>query len=380
MDSQYQPLSASIHLDFSPPPRSLDALYNPKGHSPRLSRTLFHETVHFWQYLNSGYLMRLVEEDWSRLIKFEKSGDRRSDSPRRRHYTGQHPKHAMSPRDLVEVFVRFWDVQVVGPLDLLAYEIEEGRASAPIVDRYRVLERDGLLRRRPEGGYRWESFELAMEGPGGGWAEPYAILRKKSPPRAAGIFFPVAAALALKTDDPVSTYMFLMSGVADFEHALQAATTPHQLWKWGHDFLFDLVTKLPAEQQLGSGIKVAGEGPLGQTPFWKWLISYTLRAAAELAARDAPELPLLEAVPKGITELAFLLATPGDPDSRGLLIPLLLPPRVTYADGNSWNPAKDSAQSIGASEAELITLDQVSALSAQIADRWTTFRSSPRQA
>ena len=191
------------------------------------------------------------------------------------------------------------------------------------------------------------------------------------------MFFPVATALSLKTDDPVSTYMFLMSGVADFEHALGAAELPHQLWRWGHDFLFDLLTKLPPEQQLGNGIKVAGDGPLGETPLWKWLISYTLKAAAEIATRDAPGLSWLDAVPKGIVELGFLLACPGGSDSRSLLVPLLLPPRVTYADGSSWCPAKDAARSIGTPEAQLATLDQVAALSADIATRWASFRCAP---
>lgn len=374
MESHYQPLSASIHLDFPPPPRSLEALYNPKLSHPRRSRILFHETVHFWQYLNSGYLMRIVEEDWGRLAHFEKTGERR-DAPRRQHYRTKHQKHSIAPRQLVEVFARFWDVQVVGPPALLAAEIEEGLAKAPIIERYRALERGGLLTpHSDQGGYRWESFELAMEGPGGGWAQPYATLRNQCPTRAASIFFPVAAALSLKTDDPVSTYMFLMSGVRAFEHALKAAESPHQLWRWGHDFLFDLLTELPTEQLLGTGIKVAGEGPLGQTALWKWLISYTLRAAAEIAARDAPDLSMLEAVPKGINELSFLLACPGDSNSRSLLVPLLLPSRVTYSDGSSWSPAKDAARSLGTPEAQLATFDQVGVLSGEIAARWSLFQ------
>ena len=173
MDSQYLPLSASIHLDFPPPPRSLEALYNPKRCQPRRSRILFHETVHFWQYLNSGYLMRLVDEDWSRLTHFESTGERRRDAPRRRHYRLPHPNHGMAPRDLVELFVRFWDVQVVGPPDLLAMEIEEGRAKAQIVERYRAFERDGLFARHPEhGGYSWESFELARRAPAAAGRSP----------------------------------------------------------------------------------------------------------------------------------------------------------------------------------------------------------------
>jgi len=371
--SRYSSVNGSIHLDFAFQDRSLEAFYNPKTFHPRQSRVLFHETVHFWQYLNSGYLMQLVEEDWSRLIHFEDTGDYRRTASRRNHYVTPDEDHGMSPRDLVEVFARFWDVQVIGPPDLIAMEIEAGRSGVDIAARYHEMERRGSLRHPGHGGYSWESFELAMEGPGGGWARPYAVLRETCPVRAASVFFPIAASLALKTADPIRTFVFLMSGAADLENLLVPLETPHQMWRWCHDFLIGLLVKRDDDLLLGNGIKVAGEGPLGETPFWKWMIGYVLKSAAELAARDNPGLNWEEAVPQGIEELSFLLACPGDPCNRSLLVPLLLPPLVTFADGSMWCPAADAARSIQTPKDGLATIKQVSDLAAQIGERWETF-------
>ncbi|MDJ0969157.1 MAG: hypothetical protein QNJ06_04595 [Kiloniellales bacterium] len=376
MASRYLPVNASVYLDFAPSAYSLEAFFNPKTFHPRQSRVLFHETVHFWQYLNSGYLMRLVEEDWSRLTHFENTGEFLSAAPCRRHYMTPDETHGMSPRDLVEVFARFWDVQVIGPPELIAMDIEEGKTGEGIAERYREMERRGSLRHPAHGGYSWESFELAMEGPGGGWARPYAMLRQSLPMRAASVFFPIAASLALKTSDPIRAYVFLMSGTGDLENVLAPVDTPHKMWRWCDDFLSDVLGHLEDEILLGNGIKVAGEGPLGKTPYWAWMIGYVLTAAAELAVRDGRELTWEEAVPAGIGELSFLLACPGDPQTRSLLVPLLLPPLVTFADGSAWSPAAHAARAIEMPEEQLTYVAEASAMAAQIGERWETFLNS----
>jgi hypothetical protein len=377
MHSQFLPVAASIHVDVVPPLRSLQAFYDPQAQLADGSRVLFHEVFHFWQYLNSGYLMRLVEEDRQRLARFETTGEPQAEAPRRRDYVTPDRQHGISPRDLVEVAARFWDVQVVNPVRLLALEVEAGEASAPILERHEALRHAGLLEPRPDGsGYRWEAFELAMEGPGGGWAEPYLALRRRCSVRAASIFFPMAASVSLQTRDPVATYMFLMSGASDFETVFAAAQSPQQLWRWAHDVLLDLAHQLGPECLLGSGIKVAGEGPLAEEPLWKWLVGYALRAAAEIAGHHTPGLAWEEAVPRGIGELSFLLGCAGTSASRSFLVPLLLPPRVTYTDGSSWCPAKDAAQSMGVPPQELAVFDQVEQVSADLAARWARFRSA----
>jgi hypothetical protein len=79
------------------------------------------------------------------------------------------------------------------------------------------------------------------------------------------------------------------------------------------------------------------------------------------------------AVSKGIGPLVFALATPGDLNSRGWLVSVLLPPLVQFDDGSRWNPARDAAAAIGAANHELDTLDAVAALGTDIEDRWQRY-------
>src|SRR5262249_37406102 len=123
MENEFWPLGGTIMASFPPPPRSLQVWRQPSAHHPERSRVLFHETVHFWQYLASGYLAGIVEEDWGRLVAFERDQAKMPAGPRRLHFLQPHPEHGFAPVDLVEAFARFWDVHVIGPADLLEMEI-----------------------------------------------------------------------------------------------------------------------------------------------------------------------------------------------------------------------------------------------------------------
>lgn len=375
MASEFWALGAIIKVDFPAPPRSLDVWYGPGGYYPERSRQLFHETVHFWQYLASGYLARLVEEDWDRLVAFEQTGRTTREAPRRVHFIRPHPEHGFSPRDLVEASARYWDVNVIGPPDLIELELHAGRHtfSPEFVERFEALKAKGLLRHPEHGGYSSDSFDLAMEGPGGGWAKPYSVLRQRLPQKATGALFPVVANLALQTADPVGTFAFLMSGAPSLDAALPSGKDIALLWRWCYDFVQPLLDELPAEERLGNGIRVAAAGSLDRHPLWNWLIKYTLRAAAEIGAAGSASMDWETAVQRGIGSLAFALACPGDLESRGWLVPLLAPPLVQFADHVEWTPARDAAASVQATPSELTTLDQIVEITRDVNERWRNF-------
>ena len=373
--SEFWALGAIIRVGFPAVPRSLQVWYGPANYHPKASRELFHETVHFWQYLASGYLSRLAEEDWDRLLTFERTGKFTREVPRRAHYLQPHPEHGFSPRDLVEAFARYWDVHVIGPPDLIEQELSAGRHnfSPDFVERFETLKAKGLLRHPEHGGYSSDSFDLAMEGPGGGWAKPYSMLRQRLPPKATGALFPVAVNLALQTDDPVDTFAFLISGAQSIESALPSGEDIAVLWRWCYDFVSPLLGERPKDQRLGSGIRKAAAGSLDSNPIWNWLIKYMLRAAAELGAADTEGMDYHTAVERGIGTLAFALACPGDPKNRGWLVPLLAPPLVQFEDDVEWNPARDAAASVQASPADLETLDSVAEVARGLSERWQRF-------
>ena len=375
MASEFWALGAIIRVDFPAPPCSLEVWYGPARYYPERSREIFHETIHFWQYLASGYLARLVEEDWDRLIAFERTGTVRREAPRRLHFVQPHPEHGFSPRDLAEAFARYWDVHVIGPPDLIELELRAGRHvfSPAFIHQFAMLKAQGLLRHSGHGGYSAASFDLAMEGPGGGWAKPYVMLRQMLPPKATGALFPVAASLALQTTDPVSTFAFLISGAPSLEPALPSGQDIAILWRWCYDFVHPLLGELPTEELLGNGIRVAAAGSLDRHPIWHWLIKYTLRAAAEVGAANSKNMDWETAVQQGIGPLGFALACPGDLGNRGWLVPLLAPPLVQFADGVAWNPAQNAAAAVQVAPSGLTTLDRVAEVAREVSARWQRF-------
>jgi len=372
MLSEFWALGPIIKLDFPAPPRSLQVLHWPAGYHPKQSRVIFHETVHFWQYLASGYLARLVEEDWDRLVKFEDSGRVIWNTPLRSHFIEPHSVHAFSPRDLVEAFARYWDVHVVGPPQLIELELQSAghSFSCDFVERFERMKRENLASHPQHGAYSSASFDLAMEGPGGGWAKPYVMMLERLTPKAVATLFPICINLALQTANPVGTFTFLISGAPSIENALPSNNDIAILWRWGYDFMLPLLQELPRQDLLGNGIQVASEGSLTGHPVWKWLIGYTLRAAAHFGITDGDKRNWETAVQNGLGPLSFALACPGALSNRSKLVPFLSPPLVQFADGVAWSLAKDAAISVQTSSRGLTVLDEIAEVAQDIDDRW----------
>ena len=333
---------------------------------------IFHETVHFWQYLASGYLARLVEEDWDRLVAFERSGKTTHELPRRSHFLQRHPEHGFAPRDLVEAFARYWDVHVIGPPNLLEQELHAGRHvfSQDFVDRYHELNEERMLR-HPEYkhrgyGYTADSFDLAMEGPAGSSAKPYVQLRERLPPKTIGGLFPIAVHLALQTTDPVGTFASIFANPTDIDRAFPNNNDIAVLWRLFYDGMSGGLDTVPKDRVLGSGIDVARSGTLRANPVWRWLIKSTDRAASVY----------------GMKRLLYALSCPGDRDNKRWLLPRLAPLLVQFADGTEWNPAQDVLLQFAAENkwvrpegvyAEGARLARVAELAREVGDRWQSF-------
>ena len=98
----------------------LDAFYAHPNHpdwGPTLARVLYHESIHFWQFLASAYIANLVAEEWHRLEEFERTGEVEAQSEGVSDYTRGSP---FSPHELVECWARYWDVHTRSPATIIA--------------------------------------------------------------------------------------------------------------------------------------------------------------------------------------------------------------------------------------------------------------------
>jgi len=87
----------------------------------QLCRVLYHESLHFWQFLSSPYLIELVGKLWSQLLHYEKTGEL-SLLDSLWHDRDEQPSMVFSNYELVECWARFWDVHTRNPIEIIKEE------------------------------------------------------------------------------------------------------------------------------------------------------------------------------------------------------------------------------------------------------------------
>lgn len=216
--NRYVPLSMVVDVgDAWAPPHPI-ALTGPKDWRPPLSRVVFHETVHYWQYISHAHLIHLVTEDWMRLKHFDATGQSLPPGNLRRGFTQRIEGAGFSTRDLMEAHARFWDLQVLGPPLLIELELDApNRDVSQILTRaqYEHLKADGKIwhhfDEHGDGvGYSSLSFDLAMRLAAGRYALPYLRLREETNDLIAAALFPLCAHFALHSDSPPDFYLSLL--------------------------------------------------------------------------------------------------------------------------------------------------------------------------
>src|SRR5258707_10379907 len=114
MSNQLCLLSGRIILEAKRP-KGLEAEIHPFFVHPNnqvwgrtVCRHLYHETLHFWQFLGFGYLANLVARDWDRLLAFEKTGRVAPLTPEQRAFTEDRGEAGFSAIELLECCTRYW--------------------------------------------------------------------------------------------------------------------------------------------------------------------------------------------------------------------------------------------------------------------------------
>jgi hypothetical protein len=335
-------LLVDVGLDRSEPHGNV--LLHPAKHEPARSRVVLHETIHYWQQLNLGFLTRLAEEDAVRLRRYEQRGALDPPGPVRLEYVRRYPGVEFSARDLHESIARYWDVHVIGPNLLLELELEDPhrRLPAEIITRYRELKRTGRLRRAGGDAYSDLSYDLAMEAAAGRYALPYLEVRRRFAPAVAGGVFPVAGNLAMHTARPVPFFVRLAELAAPvFEAPL--GRDIEDVWRGGYEKAAGLAGQLAGD--LGERLEPFPLLVQDGTPLTEWMphdwVRHRLGVLIDgLANTDRVR---KRAAQRGIDpnhaalqELAFMLCCPGIAENRGTLAAWLAPPVVRFADGGHW--------------------------------------------
>lgn len=350
MRSHLDPLSLVVGADFASFPTSTKVLHHPAGFRPAQSRILLHETVHYWQQLGQGYLLLRVDEDWRRLCEFRDSGKVQPPGTMKAHFSRVPEDVSFSPRDLHESLARFWDMHVLGPDKVLELEIESGRRAIDpqLIDRFRAAQVAGKIRHPVHGGYSDLAYDLAMEAAAGNYGAPYLLLRHQISAVFAGTIFPLAGHMAFKSRDPVRRFRRVVDQLAGgaFPDVARDRSV-NELWE-EHYLLVCSIARGIAESEGEPPIETIdalGSGTLEGHPVYAWARRSLERLARALAWCDY-EPTFLDTMRKGLGQLPpdaagflkldFILACPGSPNARRLLIEWLAPPVVRFSDGEVW--------------------------------------------
>jgi hypothetical protein len=351
---RYVPLSMVVDVDEPWVPPHWYVLTGPKDWRPPLSRIIFHETVHYWQYIGHAHLVHLVVEDWARLQHFAATGECLPPGRLRRAFG--HPAEGVefSTQDLTEAHARFWDVQALGPPMLIEAELASPNRDISRTlthARYEQLKAEGKIWReideRGEGrGYSALSFDLAMRLAAGNYAKPYLRLRDETDDKTAISLFPLCAHFALHAESPPEFYLALVERLAPRVRAMGHQWTEfEQSWRELYPYVLREAEVLHTDRH-GREF-CTGEAAIQQSPLFAEHPGYYLAGSfLELARRHLertrpPDFVAgLAGMPVGVRAhwtLDYLLGCCGMTDSRQPdLLAFLAPPVVRFADGKRW--------------------------------------------
>lgn len=315
----------------------------------RLCQVLYHESLHFWQFLNSPYLIRVVGNLWEKLQSFEQTGEL-SREPSLWHDPKAPPSVAFSNYELVECWARFWDVHTRNPQKIIEAEAIE-------------VNEEGL---DFNGFYTDRAYDLVMTlGVNCQlYARPYRWLLEACDNNSllAHVLFPLIANAAFSTENPS---LFFHNAT---ERALQSTKIRQAVlgfrgqainltWlKCWDTVLTEAVVPLISQEEKTlipfqkAGYQAIGEGPLSSHPIFGPYVSKADGSNFKLWFRHFYEEPygntptFLEYA-QWINHVARQMpiygvyGLPGQPFYRSTLGTLVPPPRIEF-NNYSWNAPK----------------------------------------
>lgn len=345
MDNCFRLTSLCVHIAAPSAKLEANSLLYPAGHQPKISRTVFHETVHYWQYLAFGFIAKLADEELSRLRAYETGSIPPPPGPINQEYRRHYDCVGFSALDLQESLARYWDVHVLGPVLLLELDLNDPARRIPenFRSRYEELKAQDLLKIHG-GDYTDLAFDLAMEASAGNYAKPYLMLREQYPSAIAAGLFPLVGGVALMADRPAPFFVRLLRMV---ESRLRNITTGniHEIWQAWYFPIQGYARQLAEElgEEFSSAVFVYQEGDLKKHVPHDFAAFERQNAINALAESDHVKSMAAErqidAEHLALFELDRRLLLPGDPEHRAFLSYWLSPPCVRHANGERWLPS-----------------------------------------
>ncbi len=306
-----------------------------------LCRVLYHESIHFWQLLSSAYLANALQDEWLRLLEFERTGHLRPVSDLVSQMSERRSGEPFSAYELMECWARYWDVHTRSPARI----IEEDQIQVP----EEVLLR---IRRGNLDGYTSDAFDLFMQQGNDAelYAAPYRWMLEQCDRHSAfaNIAFPILVFHAFGSPDPVGL----------LRKSLERALKSDIIWAgvrgrsrnvnldWLNNWSVFIGEAIePARRDLNmpsftGGWDVITRGPLGTHPVYgpyRGRIRALFRLAS-IGQNEPPKDTSLEAVYSyAVADLRtrnpiVIFAFPGQPEYRMALGKYVPPPRVHFND------------------------------------------------
>ena len=318
-----------------------DPKFKPWGN---LARIVYHESIHFWQFLSSGYIANLVSEDWLRLLEFEKTGKILPLSENQSNYSKRQEKYPFSPNELVECWARYWDVHTRNALEIMkqeniepndseVYSIDYGGQFPGYTDKafdtVMVLGLDCQIYAAP---YRWMLNE-AMKVSG---LEPSANSKLVC------AVFPIIAHWAFTSSDPIRIFCESFHRAMDSNNVkmslMQGPPNINAFWLSNWVAIYEECVKnlLVQKSKFSTGIEKIINGPLKNHPIFpeyniktKNLIDFVRKSVIPNPKTypDKVEAYSLECASR---DTHIMFALPGMPSYRFSLGKNMPPPRIYF--------------------------------------------------
>lgn len=353
---RYIPLSMIVDTGEEWIPPHAFFLMGPKDIKPSLSRVIFHETIHYWQYIGHTYLINLIEEDWARLMYFDKTGEIKPPGDLRKRFSLYKKEIGFSTNDLLEALARFWDVQALGPPLLIELELNHpNRNVSKILTRveYNKLKENGNIwhhfDENGQGvGYTCLSFDLAMRMSAGRYAIPYLQLRDKTDDLTAAALFPLCAHFALHSNSPPEFYNELLKRLIP-QVDLKPGRVIEEAWRYLYIDVWREAALLHIE--LYGYEFYTGQATIHKSRLFNEHVGYNmthkmLSMACDHLLKNRPKRFLIgsEQMPldmRALWTMDFLLGCCGMGISRSPdILAFISPPVIRFNDNLTWNIGK----------------------------------------
>lgn len=323
------------------------------GHA--LSRYLMHETIHFWQLLSSGYLLKRLMSEWMTLSMYRETGKVFEDPTPLPPISECPAGGPFSALELMECWARFWDIHSRSPAMIIEEEGHEGPRGEPL--RIEDPVTGGLA-------YTENAFDWLMQhGPDQSiYVRPYRWLLEflEGNSKAAVACFPIVVHAAFATADPVKFFcstVEAVSGSPNFRDCIAWQVPEYRVVNrlWFHVWKSVVTQVLECSKDLelpiAWGIDQLERHMHPAYEVYQWRFERLVNVLGNTRAVE-PRFAMQREVGFATVEHYGVFALPGIPLMRQILGNYLPPPRIRFANFD-WYADQAVPGTLGAMEGTL---------------------------